>query len=109
MIFYAIFPVLALVLLVMSIMISYITRLGLHAQHIASVPQTQLNWSYFAFAPNICFFAMGILAYHVSRQYKESILVNKVIPFLAIIVIGGLMFFNVGKYLYGSGRWDIVA
>jgi len=117
MIFYAIFPVLiltirtcrsALVFLVMSIMISYITRLGLHAQHVASVPQTQWDWSYFAFAPNICFFAMGIFAYHVSRQYKESILVNRVIPFVAVIIIGGLMFFDVGKHLYGSGRWDIV-
>jgi len=75
MIFYAIFPVLiltirtcrsALVLLVMSIMISYITRLGLHAQHVASVPQTQWDWSYFAFAPNICFFCHGYIC--VSRK-----------------------------------------
>lgn len=117
MIFYAIFPVLiltirtcrsALALLVMSIIVSYITRLGLHEQHIASIPQTQWNWSYFAFAPNICFFAMGILAYQISRHYKESILVSKVIPSLTIIIIGGLMFFGVGKYLYGDGRWDIV-
>jgi len=117
MVFYAIFPVLiltirtcrsAFIFLVISVMISYITRLGLHAQHIASIPQTQWDWSYFAFAPNLCFFAMGIVTYHVCRQYKESILVNRVIPFVAVIIIGGLMFFDVGKHLYGSGRWDIV-
>ena len=117
MIFYAIFPVLiltirthrsALVLLVMSIVISYLIRQALHAQHVALIPQPRWDWSYFAFASNIGFFAMGIYAYQVSCLYKGSILASRIVPLFAVIIIGGLMFFGIGKYFYGDGRWDIV-
>jgi peptidoglycan/LPS O-acetylase OafA/YrhL len=117
MIFYAIFPVLiltirthrsALVLLLMSIMISYFIRSALHTQYLTLTPQPRFDSSYFAFASNMCFFAMGIYAYHVSRIYKESILVKRIIPFLAVMTIGGLMFFDAGQYFKGSGRLDIV-
>lgn len=117
MIFYVIFPVLilairthgsALGLLVISIVVSYLIRSSLNVQHVASIPQSKWDWSYFAFGSNIGFFAMGIYAYHVSRVFKGSILANRVIPLLAVVIIGILMFFDAGKYFYGAGRWDIV-
>lgn len=76
MIFYALFPVLiltirtpraALVLLATSIIISYSLRAALHAQHLSMVPRPRWDWSYFAFASNICFFAMGLYAYRLSH------------------------------------------
>lgn len=117
MLFYIIFPVLilairthksALILLVISVIISYSIRSSLHMQHIASNLQTKGDWSYFAPGSNICFFAMGFYAYRVSQSYKESLLIKKIIPFLAVIIIGGLMFFDLGTYFRGNGRWDIV-
>ena len=117
MIFYAIFPVLlqtirthrsSLVLLVMSIVVSYLIKQALHAQHIALIPQPRWDWSYFAFASNIGFFAMGIYAYQVSCLYKGSILASRIVPWFAVIIIGGLMFFDAGKYFRGNGRWDSV-
>jgi peptidoglycan/LPS O-acetylase OafA/YrhL len=117
MIFYAIFPVLvltirtcrsALVLLVISIIICYAIRSSLHLQYIALTPQSKWDWSYFAPASNLCFFAMGLFAYHISRQYKESNRIIRIIQCLAIIIIGGLTFLNIGKYFFGDGRLDIV-
>ncbi len=117
MIFYVILPVLfltirthrsALVLLVVSIMISYLIRSGLHAQHVAAISPSKWDWSYFAFTSNVCFFAMGIYAYYASNVYKDSIPAKIIIPFLSLIMIAGLMFFDVGQYFYGRGRWDIV-
>lgn len=116
MIFYTIFPVLlltirtcrlALVLLVLSIIISYLIRSALHTQYITTIPQTKWDWSYFAFASNMCFFAMGIFAYKMSCLYKESITSIRIISLFAVMTIVGLMFFDTGKY-FGSGRWDIV-
>lgn len=117
MIFYAIFPVLlltirthrsALVLLVISTVISYLIRSALHAQYLASIPQPRWDWSYLAFASNMGFFAMGIYAYQLSRLCKGSILASRIIPLFAVIIIGGLMFFDAGKYFHGDGRWDLV-
>lgn len=117
MLFYAIFPILilairtcrsAFVLLVISIIISYAIRSLLHLQYIASAPQSKWDWSYFAPGSNLCFFAMGLFAYHISQQYKASNLFNRIIPFLAIIIIGGLMFLDIGEYFYGDGRGDII-
>jgi peptidoglycan/LPS O-acetylase OafA/YrhL len=117
MIFYAIFPVLvlsirtcrsALVLLVVSLIICYAIRSSLHLQYLTTTPQSKWDWSYFAPASNMCFFAMGLFAYHVSRQYKESNRIINVIKFLSIAIVGVLMFFNFGKYFYGDGRLDIM-
>jgi len=117
MIFYVIFPLLlltirthrsALVLLVISIVICYFIRSALHAQHVASIPQPRWDWSYFAFASNMGFFAMGIYAYQLSRLCKGSILASRINPLFAVIIIGGFMFFDAGKYFHGDGRWDLV-
>ena len=118
MIFYAILPVLilmvrthrsALVFLFMSIVISHLIRSALHAQHLALTPPTRWDWSYFAFASNLCFFAMGIYAYHVSRVFKDSILAIRIISFFVIVIICGLMFFNGGKYLSAGGGVGILS
>jgi peptidoglycan/LPS O-acetylase OafA/YrhL len=117
MIFYFIFPVLlltirthrsALTLLIVSIMLSYFIRSALHTQYLTVTPQPKWDWSYFAFASNMCFFAMGIYAFHLGHIVEKSILLNRIVPLLTLIIIGGLLFFNVGKYFYGSGRLDIV-
>jgi peptidoglycan/LPS O-acetylase OafA/YrhL len=117
MIFYVILPVLlltirthrsALVLLVISIVTCYFIRSALHAQHNASIPQARWDWSYFAFASNMSFFAMGIYAYQVSRLYKGSILAARMNSLFAVIIIGGLMFFDAGKHFHGDGGGDLV-
>ncbi|MEW6512984.1 MAG: acyltransferase [Pseudomonadota bacterium] len=118
MIFYAIFPVLillirthrfALVFLVISVIVSYSVQSALHAQHLATIPQPKWDWSYFSFGSNISFFAMGLYAYRVSHLLdKDSRRVRWVIPFVAILLIGSLMFFDLGKLLRSSGRLDIL-
>lgn len=117
MIFYLIFPVLilttrthrsALVLLFMSILISTLIRSVLFMHYLTLNPRPMYDVSYLTFAPNFCFFAMGIYAYHVSRRYKESNLSTSLIPFITVIIIGGLIFFDAGQYFRGSARLDII-
>lgn len=118
MIFYALFPVLvltirthrsALVFLVISVVVSYYVRSELHAQHVRLTPQPELDWSYFAFAPNFCFFAMGLYAYRVNHLLdKNSSLMRFAFPLVAMLVIGGLMSFDLGTIVKDSGRLDIV-
>ncbi len=119
MIFYVLFPVLlltlpnhksALIFLIISIAVSYSSRSALHIQHINAASPTQWDWSYFAFASNLCFFAMGIYAYRVSHLLeKEAELTRLIIPLTAITLMGALMFLDLGKFLKNDGRWDIVA
>lgn len=116
MIFYAIFPVLllslrshraALAFLVASLAVSYAIRAGLHAQYLTQVPLPKWDWSYFAFGPNLCFFAMGLYAYHLSRRLStESRWLHGAAGF-AVVLLGALMFFDLGKHFYG-GRVDIL-
>lgn len=118
MIFYALFPVLiltirshrsALAFLVLSIVVSFSIRSSLHGQYLSTTPLPKWNWSYFAFASNLCFFAMGLYAYRVSHLVdKDSYLARTMIPLAAIIIIGSLLFFDFGKVLYGSGGLDII-
>lgn len=117
MIFYAIFPVLilqlrdhrsALAFLLLSLLVSYVTRAALTAQHFALTPQPKWDWSYFSFAPNLCFFAMGIYAFHVSRRFAASAPVLNVLAAAAIVLIGALLLTNLGKRIYTLGRPDIL-
>ena len=117
MIFYVVFPVLiltirshrtALLFLVATLLISYAVRYGLHLQHVAGVAKTKWNWAYFAFASNLCFFAMGIYAYQVSRFYADLSWQRKAIPAFALVALASLMFLGLGKSLYGPGRLDIM-
>jgi peptidoglycan/LPS O-acetylase OafA/YrhL len=117
MIFYAIFPVLlstirthrsALIFLIISIAVSCYIRTALHHQHINFTSPPKWDWSYYAFASNICFFAMGIFAFRVRQQLKKESTMLVLFPLIAMALIGWLMFFGGGKYFYGSGRGDIV-
>jgi len=118
MIFYALFPVLiltirthksALLFMVLSVVISYYVRSGLHAQYLSTTPLPKLNWSNFAFPSNLCYFAMGLYAYRVSHLVDRDSLITRIaFPFVAITLMGGLMFFSFGEYLYGGGRIDII-
>src|SRR3989338_1983155 len=68
-IFYMLFPVLfiiiktkkeALLFLLMAVLIGYFSRFESHTQYLNAVPQPKWDWSFFAFLPNLYFFAVGI-------------------------------------------------
>lgn len=116
MIFYAVFPVLllalrnpraALLFLLGSLIVSHAIRAGLHAQHLALVPRPKWDWSYFAFGSNLCFFAMGIYAYHLSRRLAADSGWLRGFAWLAVTLLCALMFFDLGKHFH-AGRVDIL-
>lgn len=118
MIFYAIFPVLllgiqthrsAFVFLIFSIIITCALRSALHFQYVSLDPLARFDWSYFSFASNICFFAMGMYAYLLSKFYKnDKKLLGIYFPIIAVVIIGGLLFSDLGGLLHNSYRLDIV-
>jgi len=118
MIFYAIFPVLllliktprqALIFLLISIVVSCALRSALHFQYMKANPSARYDWSYFSFASNMCFFAMGIYAYLLSEFYKTHTKSLSVIASLvAIVIICALLFTNVGYLIKNTARFDIV-
>ena len=118
MMFYAIFPILllliktlktALVFLIISIIVSCAARSALHFQFVEIDPLAQFDWSYFSFSSNMCFFVMGVYAYLVSNLYKNNDkLFSLYVPMIAVVIIFGLMFFDLGSVLYNSYRLDIV-
>lgn len=118
MIFYGIFPVLvllikthraAVVLLIISIAASSALRSALHVQYMNAEPGARFDWSYYSFAPNICFFAMGIYVYMLSKLYAgRKTLFSLYAPIVAAVIIGGLLCFDVGAFLKNSSRLDIV-
>lgn len=75
MLFYAILPVLlltvrsskaTLLLLVASILVSYASSSVLQIHFENTVAVYRYNWAYFSFAPNACFFALGMYAYRIA-------------------------------------------
>jgi len=112
MIFYAIFPVMlliirsfrsALFIFGVCLLISFASRVAFDAQHLANPDINRWNWAYFAFPSNIVFFAMGFIAYQASKLQN-----NKWVSVFAIALIVALLFFDVGQYLKGPARLDIV-
>lgn len=118
MIFYAIFPVLillikthkaALLFLIFSIVATCALRSALHFQFTSLDPSAQYDWSYYSFASNICFFAMGMYAYLLNKFHKNNTkLISIYVPIAAVIIIGGLLFSDFGTILNNSSRLDIV-
>lgn len=118
MLFYCIFPILlltvrthraTLLLLLLSILVSYGLRWVLHTHYEYTVTQYGRNWSYFSFGPNLCFFAIGIYAYRLTRDMKaDSLVMRWVLPVFALILISLLMFVRPGKPLLGPGRPDLI-
>jgi peptidoglycan/LPS O-acetylase OafA/YrhL len=118
MIFYGIFPVLlllikthrsALTLLLISIVVSVALRSALHVQYMNAEPSARFDWSYFSFAPNLCFFAMGIYVYRLSQFYAgHKTLFSLYAPIATMVIIGALVCFDAGALRNNSGRLDIV-
>jgi peptidoglycan/LPS O-acetylase OafA/YrhL len=118
MIFYAIFPILILLInscrvsfifLIISIIISCALRSALHTQYLGIDPTAKYDWSYFTFPSNIYFFAMGIYAYLLGQFYpKNSKLISIYVPLIALVIIFGLLFSDLGLILNNSGRLDLV-
>ncbi len=117
MIFYCVFPIILLtvrthksaaLMLIISIAMSYLLRLELHEQYQNSTPKMKWDFSYFAFPSNFCFFAMGIYAYYLSHHVDGKALQTLAVGLVSVTAIAGLMLFDAGYYLHGSGRWDIV-
>ncbi len=118
MIFYGVLPVLlllmkthrsAFILLILSIVVSSTLRSALHVQLINVEPSLPFGVSYYSFASNMCFFAMGIYVYLLSKSYAgHKVLFSFYAPIVATVIIGGLICFDVAPLRKGSGRLDIV-
>jgi peptidoglycan/LPS O-acetylase OafA/YrhL len=118
MIFYAFFPVLillikthrsAVIFLIISIVLSIALRSALHYEYMTTYPKPRYDWSYFSFTSNICFFAMGIYAYFVSKLFNVNDKAMRFyVPVLSLIIIGSLLLTNLGVFLYNSARFDIL-
>ncbi len=120
-IFYAIFPVLLLLikphksfllpllLLIISIIVSGALRSVLHLQDLNVESSSKLDWSYFSFPSNFCFFLMGLYVYVVVKSHgRHSTLLRVHAPIATTAVIAGLLFSDLGLLIYSSARWDIV-
>jgi peptidoglycan/LPS O-acetylase OafA/YrhL len=81
MMFYAILPVLlltvrtsrgTLILLVASLLVTLSSRsvLQTHFEHTTAL--YRYNWAYFSFAPNLCYFALGMYAFRVARETADG-------------------------------------
>jgi peptidoglycan/LPS O-acetylase OafA/YrhL len=118
MIFYAFFPLLivtirshraALMFMIVCTVAVCAIRARLHFQFLKLNPAPAYDWSYFAFASNACFFAMGIYAYLFRANLsKDSLAVRFFVPAVAMVTIGSLLFLDVGTYLHNGSRLDIV-
>ena len=118
MMFYVIFPVLLLTLrstsatfwlLLASLVVSYASRSILYVHFANSTLHNTYNWAYFSFTPNLCFFAMGIYAYRLSRVIGlNSILIRRVIPAGTLALLGVLMFTTLAGPLHGTARIDLM-
>ena len=118
MIFYMLFPVLliiiktkkeALLFLLMAVLIGYFSRFESHTQYLNAVPQPKWDWSFFAFLPNLYFFAVGIYAYRLEQTLaKNGRTLRVLIPAVAVLTIGVLLFTEADKPLRNEGRLDLV-
>lgn len=118
MIFYVLFPVLlmvvktkneALILMILAVLISYVSRVELQVQYLNTEPKSQFDWSAFAFASNLFFFAVGIYAYKFERALvKSGKSLHVLIPLAAVITIGVLLLTEVDRSLINVGRIDLI-
>lgn len=70
------------------------------------------NWAGFSFTPNLCFFALGILAFRLRHQIDNSSLVScLLIPAFSVVLLCSLLFSGtdlVPKFLKGDPiAWGI--
>ena len=118
MIFYVLFPVLlmtiktkreALIFMLASVLISYASRVELHNLYLNTLPHSKWDWSYFAFLPNLFFFAAGIYAYRFEQSRK---LLGKplhvLVPLVAVLAVVLLLQIGPGKTLINLGPFDLL-
>ena len=98
-IFYLIFPTLiliittyrvALIILIISFFISYLSWSVLHEDYLTITPRPRWDWSYFSFIPNICFFMVGICAFKLKKlndKLNLTILIIQIIIIIYLLVI----------------------
>ena len=81
MMFYAILPVLLLtvrsrkgllMLVVGSMLFTFSARAELQAHYEHTVSVYRYNWSYFSFASNACYFALGMYAFRIAGEIGDS-------------------------------------
>ena len=81
MLFYALLPVLMLTvhssratlgLAVVGIFVSMASGALLHAHYAHTMPLYKYNWAYFSFAPNFCYFALGMYAFRVAQEADRN-------------------------------------
>ncbi len=118
MIFYVLFPVLlmtiktkkeALIFMLVAVLISYSSRIDLHNLYLSTGPISKWDWSYFAFLPNLFFFAAGIYAYRFEQSWK---LLGKplhvLLPLAAVLAISLSLHFEPGKTLINFGPFSSI-
>lgn len=110
MLFYAIFPVFlltvrsmpaTLVLLLLSVTVTYAARSTLQTHFESHVSQYGYNWAYFSFPANLCYFVFGILAFRVAAHAdKSSTTIRWLVPAFSVVTLGALMFAKPGSVLF---------
>lgn len=118
MIFYAVFPVLlllirsnkaTLIFLFAATFACYPIRSLLHAEHLSAPTLHRWDWSYFSFASNFYFFAFGIYAYRFAKICeKSSIWLKIVIPLGVTLLIASFWIWDLAIKFYSKGRADLI-
>jgi peptidoglycan/LPS O-acetylase OafA/YrhL len=86
-----------LLLVVITILVTYAARSTLMVHHDISIKQYGYNWAYFSFAANMCYFALGMYAFRLSQQMdRTSFLMRRLIPTFCVVSLGTLMFAGSG-------------
>jgi peptidoglycan/LPS O-acetylase OafA/YrhL len=112
MLFYAILPILlltvrtrfgAMILVAVSIFVSYAARLSLHDHYEFTAMHYGYNWSYFSFPANLCFFAFGIYAYRLGQKYdKAALTARRVVSSFAVALLCILLLGRITNVWHGD-------
>ncbi|MBI4989032.1 MAG: acyltransferase [Rhodocyclales bacterium] len=119
MLFYAILPVLlltirsskaTLLLLIASILVSHASRTVLQMHFENTVALYKYNWAYFSFAPNVCFFALGMYAFRIAGDaawdtlaMRRGVSAFTTVLFLALLFLGRYNGWQPDLLLWGFG------
>jgi peptidoglycan/LPS O-acetylase OafA/YrhL len=102
MMFYAILPVLLLtvrsskgllMLVVGSMLFTFAARAELQAHYEHTVSLYRYNWSYFSFASNACYFALGMYAFRIASEIGENATaMRQAVPLFTSVLLLALLF-----------------
>jgi len=118
MMFYAVFPVLLLTLrstrallwlVLVTLAIGYASRSLLYFHYAGGAVPSARNWSYFSFAPNFYFFALGMCAYRLSGGINpDSALMKRILPAGTVLFLGVLLLTTLHWPLKNIARLDLM-